>query len=210
MDGVLADSEPVYHAAMQTALAPLGYEVTEKHQRDLMGRSPEDTWEYFREAFGIEGSLDPVRQAYDMELQQQLSRINRPLPGVRDLIGALRQRGVPVAVASSSTPSWMQALLTGLGLDGAFDAVVSGAEVEHPKPAPDIYREAAARFGVSPERCIAIEDTPPGLAAANAAGMLSVQVRSSSTAWPPQPSAAIVLESLEDFDLRLLAADGSL
>jgi beta-phosphoglucomutase-like phosphatase (HAD superfamily) len=76
--------------------------------------------------------------------------------------------------------------------------------VAHPKPAPDIYVEAARRLGKTPERCIAIEDTPTGLASAKAAGMLTVQVRSSSTAWPPQPDAAIVLKSLREFDLSLV------
>jgi beta-phosphoglucomutase-like phosphatase (HAD superfamily) len=85
-----------------------------------------------------------------------------------------------------------------------FDALVSATMVEHPKPAPDIYVEAARRLGTAPERCIAIEDTPTGLASAKAAGMLTVQVRSSRSAWPPQPDADVVLETLREFDLGLV------
>ena len=204
MDGVLADSEPVYHAAMQAVLAPLGHEVTGEHQRAVMGHSIEDTWAYLRRTFALEGPLDALVAAYDAELLQRLAQLHDPLPGVRELVGALRERGVPIAVASSSLPAWIEALLGGLALDDAFDALVSASMVERPKPAPEIYVEAARRLGQPPERCIAIEDTPTGLASANAAGMLTVQVRSSSTAWPPQPDADVVLDTLRDFDLALL------
>jgi HAD superfamily hydrolase (TIGR01509 family) len=207
MDGVLADSEPVYYAAMKVVLEPMGHQVTEAHQRDMMGHSIEDTWAYLQRTFGLEGPLDALVQAYDQELIRQLALINEPLPGVRELATELRSRGVPIAVASSSLPSWIEALLTGIGLRDAFDALVSATMVEHPKPAPDIYVEAARRLGKSPERCIAIEDTPTGLASAKGAGMLTVQVRASSTAWPPQPDADIVLETLREFDLGLMARD---
>ncbi len=205
MDGVLADSEPVYFAAMQDVLAPLGYEVTEEHQRAIMGHSIQDTWAYLQETFALEGPLDALVEAYDRDLIRRLGELHEPLPGVRELIFDLRQRGVPIAVASSSLPSWIQALLGGLGLQGAFDALVSATMVANPKPAPDIYIEAARRLGKTPERCIGIEDTPTGMKSAKGAGMLTVQVRSSSTAWPPLEDADIVLQSLQQFDLSLLA-----
>jgi HAD superfamily hydrolase (TIGR01509 family) len=204
MDGVLADSEPVYFAAMQVVLAPMDLRVTEADQRAVMGHSIEDTWVYLRQRFGLEGPLDDLVQAYDQELIRQLALVNEPLPGVRELTATLKQRGVPIGVASSSLPAWIEALLGGLGLHDAFDALVSATMVERPKPAPDIYVEAARRLGKAPHRCIAIEDTPTGLASAKAAGMLTVQVRASSTAWPPQPEADVVLESLREFELGLV------
>ena len=206
MDGVLADSEPVYYAAMQAVLAPLGFEVTDADQRAVMGHSIEDTWAYLRSKFAIEGPLDDLVRAYDEELIRRLAQLHETLPGVREIVSALRERGVPIALASSSLPAWIEALLGGLGLDDAFDALVSATMVPHPKPAPDIYVEAARRLGKPPQRCIAIEDTPTGLASAQGAGMLTVQVRSSSTAWPPQPDADIVLMTLREFDLGLVAA----
>jgi beta-phosphoglucomutase-like phosphatase (HAD superfamily) len=78
--------------------------------------------------------------------------------------------------------------------------------VEHPKPAPDIYLEAAHRLNRPPQRCIAIEDTPTGLASAKAAGMFTIQVRASSTAWEPLPDADIVVGTLRDFDLSLVGS----
>jgi HAD superfamily hydrolase (TIGR01509 family) len=205
MDGVLADTEPIYHHAMQLVLQPFGARIDEQQQRDMMGRSIEDTWAYLAAAFDLEGPLDDLIAAYDSELRRQLALVRETLPGVRELIAELRQRTIPVAVASSSLPEWIDALLGGLNLANAFDAAVSAREAARPKPAPDVYLLAAERLGTEASRCIAIEDTPTGLASARAAGMLAVQVRAASTAFPPLAEAHLVLDTLESFDLSLVS-----
>jgi HAD superfamily hydrolase (TIGR01509 family) len=205
MDGVLADSEPVYYRAMRDVLAPLGKQITDDHQRAIMGHSIEDTWRYLAQTFDLTGPLDTLVQMYDVELRRLLLQVHEALPGVRELIAGLRERRVPIAVASSSLPEWIDALLNGLGLAHAFDALVSASMVQHPKPAPDIYLEATRRLGSEPGQTIGIEDTPTGLASAKAAGLFTVQVRSASSAFEPQPDADLVLESLRDFDLGLVA-----
>ena len=207
MDGVLADSEPVYYTAMQDVLAPLGIEISDEHQRNVMGTSIENTWRYFAETFLLEGPLDPYVEEYDLQLRRLLGELHEPLPGVRELIAALKQRSVPIAVASSSIPEWIGALLGGLGLQDAFDAAVSAREAGASKPAPDVYLLAAQRLNANPSRCIAIEDTPTGLASAKAAGMFVVQTRSASSAFPPLEGADLVLDSLEDFPISLLDAN---
>lgn len=204
MDGVIADSEPVYYEAINAVLAPLGKSFTPQLQRAIMGHGVAETWAVVAKELALEGPLDGLVDAYDRELCRRLALVRETLPGVRELIAALRGRSVPVGLASSSWPGWIDALLRGVGLEDAFDARVSAIEVAHGKPAPDVYLLAAERLGVAPERCIAIEDTPTGLAAAAAAGMLAVQVRASSTAFPPLPEADVVLETLESFDLGLL------
>jgi len=203
MDGVIADSEPVYYDAINVVLAPIGKRMTPELQRAVMGHGVAETWDVLQRELGLDGPLDALVQAYDRELCRQLALVDETLPGVRELIAALRERRLPVALASSSWPGWIDALLAGTRLAGAFDALVSAKEVAHGKPAPDIYLLAAERLGVAPERCVAIEDTPTGIAAAKAAGMLAVQVRAASTAFPPLPAADLVLPTLRDFDLSL-------
>jgi HAD superfamily hydrolase (TIGR01509 family) len=192
---------------MNDVLNPLGHKVTDEHQRALMGHSIEDTWLYLQQAFKLKGPLDLLVEMYDMELRRLLLQVHETLPGVRELIAELRRRSVPIAVASSSLPEWIEALLTGLGLHQSFDTLVSATMVEHPKPAPDIYIEAARRLGVAPGQTIGIEDTPTGLASANAAGLFTIQVRASSTAFEPLPDADLVLDTLRDFDLSLVAKE---
>jgi len=210
MDGVLADSEPVYVAAIDAVLASHGKKMDRALHEKITGHGVHATWETLIEAMYLPGSVADYLDAYDRELRVRLAAVRNALPGVKTLIGSLKERGVPIAVASSSWLAWVDALLTGIGLRDAFDAVASATEVENPKPAPDLYLLAASRIGVASEQCIAIEDTPTGLNAARAAGMLAIQVRSASTAFRPLPEADIVLDSLEDFDLGLLDVGGAL
>ena len=206
MDGVLADSEPVYHEAMNAVLDSLGKVVTDELQRKMIGKGVGDTWAILQQELALEGPVGGLIDAYDRELCRMLAEVKTPLPGVAELVQELRTRNVPLGLASSSWPAWIEALLGGIGLTGCFDAVVSATMVAHSKPAPDIYLLAASRLGVEPESCIAIEDTPTGLVAAKAAGMLGVQVRSASTAFDPLPQADIVLASLLEFDKGLLSS----
>jgi len=83
---------------------------------------------------------------------------------------------------------------------------VSAREAGASKPAPDVYLLAAQRLNADPGRCIAIEDTPTGIASAKAAGMFAVQTRSASSAFPPLEAADLVLDSLLDFPMSLLDA----
>ena len=206
MDGVIADSEPVYYQAFNAVLNPRGKFVTPELHLQAMGHGVEETWRILADSLDLGGDdYEPLVREYDAYLCQALAEVHDTLPGVRELINALRTRNVPLGLASSSWPGWIEALSRGTNLTGCFDATVSRVEVPHGKPAPDVYIETAKRLKVPPGQCIAIEDTPTGLAAAVAAGMFAVQVRSSSTAFLPQPNAHLVLDSLLDFDLAIVS-----
>src|SRR3970282_2185561 len=128
-----------------------------------------------------------------------------PLPGIGRRISELKRLGVPIAVASASLRAWVDATLRGLGLEDAFDTTVSASDVAAAKPAPDLSLAAAERLGVAPERCLAVEDTLAGVRSAKAAGMFAVQLRAASTALPPLAEADLVLDSLLQFDVSVLA-----
>jgi pseudouridine-5'-monophosphatase len=204
MDGVLADSEPIYAAAVDAVLETQGKTLDADLHRRMMGHGVHSTWQILIEALNLPGGVADYIDTYDAELRRRLALHREALPGVRELIQSLQANAVPFAVASSSWLAWVEALLGGIGLRDSFTALASATEVEHPKPAPDLYLLAAERLGVAPAECIAIEDTPTGLTAAKAAGMFAVQVRSASTAFPPLPEADLVLDSLLDFDMGLL------
>jgi HAD superfamily hydrolase (TIGR01509 family) len=204
MDGVIADSEPTYLEAINVLLAPTGHRMSEAQYEEIIGTSTEHTWRTITEAFGLEGTMEDHIRSYNEILLDLLRRPREPLPGVRELLAELRRLRIPAALATSSCKSWAEAILQATGLDGAFDAVVWREMAEHPKPAPDLFLRAAELVEVEPARCIVVEDTSPGLEAAKAAGMLAVQVRSASTALPPQPHADLVLDSLEQFPRELV------
>jgi len=205
MDGVLADSEPLYLAGINQVLEAYGVELTPAENEETIGTTVEVTWSKVIERFSLppEAYEECVRR-YDHAMETLLREPQEPLPGVRPLLAELRRRGTPYALASSAWPNWIASLLAATSLEDSFDVIVSRTMVEHGKPAPDIFLYSAERLGVAPERCIVLEDTPTGIAAAKAAGMYAVQMRAASTAFPPLPEADLVLESLEDFPFSLL------
>jgi len=205
LDGVLWDGEPLYHEAFNVVLAPLGHRVSEDDYNQVIGQSVEACWEWMWERFKLAEPPASFLPAYDRAVLQLLEQPVEPLPGVRSLISELKRLGVPIAVASASLRAWVDATLRGLALEEAFDATVSASEVESAKPAPDLYLTAAARLGVAPERCLAVEDTLAGVRSAKAAGMFAVQLRAASTALPPLDEADLVLDTLEGFNFSLLA-----
>jgi len=108
----------------------------------------------------------------------------------------------PVAIGSSSHPAVIAAALAATGLTDTFGVVVSSDEVEHGKPAPDVYLEVARRLGVAPASALVVEDSRNGVLAAKAAGMTVVLVPNHSV--PPLPGTAeladLVLDRLADLD----------
>lgn len=203
LDGVLWDGEPLYHEAFNIVLAPYGRQVTEEEYTNIIGYSVESAWEWVIQRFQLREPPAHFHSLYDEAVLKLLERPVEPLPGALTVIRELRRRGIPVGLASASLRQWVDATVRGLGLDEAFDAVVSASEVQRAKPAPDLYLEAARRLGVPPERCVAVEDTATGIAAAKAAGMFALQVRAASTALPPLPDADRVIEDYSQFDFGL-------
>jgi len=206
MDGVLADSEPAHFAAMNAVLGRYGCSLNHEQHARQMGMGFEPSLRATIEDSGVPLAVEELAALYAPAVLEEIARSCEPLPGAVELVQRLRELGVSIALASSSLPSWIEATLAAIGLTAHFDAVVSGQSVANPKPAPDIYLRAAELLGLEPGRCIAVEDSPTGLRSIRAAGMLAVQVRSASSAFPPQAEADIVLGSLEAFDLSLLAS----
>jgi HAD superfamily hydrolase (TIGR01509 family) len=205
MDGVLADTEPSFLAGINEVLAGHGLHLSEGENVALMGTTVEVTWGTIVDKFGLQGKYEELVRRYDETMERLLREPREPLPGVRPLLAELRRRAVPFAIASSAWPNWIASLLQATGLDGSFDVVVSSTMVEHGKPAPDVYLYTAEKLAMPPEQCIALEDTPSGIASAKAAGMYTIQMRSASTAFPPLPAADLTLDSLADFPFDLLA-----
>ena len=88
----------------------------------------------------------------------------------------LRDAQLPTAIASSAPARWVIGAVERLGIGPLFGAIVTGDQVAHRKPAPDVYLEAALRLGVEPRWCVAVEDSSPGIAAARAAGMKAIAI----------------------------------
>ena len=122
-------------------------------------------------------------------------------PGLERLIAGLAAIGVPMALASASTLAEIGAVTGALGLGGVLRGVASGEEVTRSKPAPDVYLLAIERLGAGPAGVVAIEDSATGVAAAVAAGLVCVAVRTAVTHGHDFGQAALIVSSLEELDV---------
>ena len=210
LDGVLIDTEPLYLKAGNLLVQQDGaLPITDQESKDvLLGTTVEETW---RRIIGLRGLVHPLQyylDRYDDAVRQVLKVDMVPQPGVLDLIRESKERDLPIGVASSSLRSWIQIKLEAIGLADAFDLLVGGDEVAHGKPEPDIYIKAAQGLGVPTDECVAIEDSPTGIAAAVASGAYTVAVWTESTDGLDVSQANTFLRSLEQFDLSMLKSAG--
>jgi HAD superfamily hydrolase (TIGR01509 family) len=203
MDGLLVDSEPLWFLAESAVMARLGADWGPTDQHALVGGSLGSTVEYL-----IAKAAKPADPAavgrWLIETMVDLVS-TRPLivlPGAADLVGEVQAAGLPHALVTSSVPAVADAVLG--RLDVRFDVVITAADVTHTKPDPEGYLLAAAKLGVDPRRCIALEDSPNGVAAAEAAGFRAVAVP--SVVPVPGRPGRVVLATLAGVTLAELGA----
>ncbi|GGW64674.1 HAD family hydrolase [Streptomyces caelestis] len=172
LDGTLVDSEPNYYEAGRQTLTEHGvpdFSWTD-HER-YVGISTQETVADWKERYDLRASVEELFTAKNRRYLELARSSTRAYPEMRRFVELLAAEGVPMAVASGSSPEAIEAVLAGTGLDAHLRTVVSADEVAHGKPAPDVFLEAARRLGADPAACVVLEDAAPGAAAAHAAGM---------------------------------------
>jgi HAD superfamily hydrolase (TIGR01509 family) len=178
MDGLLLDTETLWHAAEVELFRRHGGEFTWDDKMAVIGTSFAITAEYFARR------LDLPRERGDALVEEMIGLMHDLVrrqvdarPGAVELVHALRSRnGVRLGLASNSPRFLVDDALATARLADAFETIVTSDDVEHPKPAPDIYLLACARLGVDPSDALALEDSPSGIAAAKAAGLTCIAV----------------------------------
>jgi len=173
-DGTLVDSEPLSGETWRRVTQPFGYEITDEDLAEVVGFPYVRTHAFFASRVAL-----PAPEALLPELNRVLfALIDERLEVFADAVTAveeLRAQGVRIAVASSSVRERLDRTLAHAGL--AFEVTIAGDEVEHGKPAPDMFLRAAERLALPPEACVVVEDSPPGVAAGLAAGMPTLGVQ---------------------------------
>ena len=193
-DGLLLDTEPCWTRAERSVFERHGHAFGLEAKRALVGTAPETAARVLERLLELPGRGEELSaELYALALEE-IAAGAEPRPGAVELLRGLGRRR-PVAVASNSPRSHLLAGLTRTGLVDAFDVVLGVEEVAEPKPAPDLYLRACELLGVTPMRSVALEDSPPGVAAARAAGLYVLGVPS---VIGVELEADAVFESLAD------------
>jgi HAD superfamily hydrolase (TIGR01509 family) len=207
LDGVLIDSEPVWEEVRRGLVAERGGRWTPDAQRKIMGMSTQEWASYLSKDLGVGFPPDEVAA---LVIDRMAARYRERIPLMPGAVGAVRLLAGhwPLGLASSSPPVLIETVLDAAGLRSCFQVTMSTEQVPHGKPAPDIYLAVAARLGVPPAGCAAVEDSSNGLRSAAAAGLRVIAVP--HPRYPPDPdalaAASLVLPGLAELTPDAVAA----
>lgn len=197
MDGTLIDSEELHWISWRDTMAKEGRSITREQFLSSFGQRNDSVIPRWLGVAATPERINSISQAKD-ELFRQLVRKNgiSPLPGVKNWVHRLHERGWLQAIASSAPRANIEVVLEALAATHCFQGIVSAEDVRRGKPDPEVYLTAASRVGVSPHSCVVVEDATAGVEGAHSAGMRSIGVSRNGKRLP----ADMVVQSLDLLD----------
>jgi HAD superfamily hydrolase (TIGR01509 family) len=204
LDGTLLDSERLWDRALQELAARLGGTLSGPARQAMIGRNSTESMAVLYQDLGTP-ARDPVADSQFLteRMIELFATDLRWRPGAAELVTRVRAAGLATALVTSTRRRQVEVALDGLLGRDTFDAVVCGDEVTRPKPHPESYLTAAARIGRPIRRCVAIEDSPTGVASALAAGATVVGVPGEVPL--PAGTGAHLVAGLAELDVPYLA-----
>ncbi len=179
MDGTLLDTETLYRDSFMAAADSLGIVVPATVYEGLVGIATRERGPILQQRCGRDFPWEALRDAYYRLRAERLRDGLRVKPGVMALLQYFEELNLRKAIATTASRKTAEAHLQATGLWRRFDVIVTRDDVERGKPYPDAFASAAREMGVSPRRCLALEDSEPGITAAWLAGMLPMMVTDS-------------------------------
>ena len=206
MDGLLIDSEPLWHLAAKEALDSMGIPLDEAAYATTIGLRTREFLDHWFRRYKVDLALAPQTEERITQRVIELVRTKGQLmPGVEASLALVRHEGFRVGLATSSPLELVEAMLDRTGLHGAFDEIRSAALLPYGKPHPQVYLDCAAALSAAPIGCICLEDSFNGMIAAKAARMKCIVVPEPSVFHQDRWHAAdLKLFSLESLDQAVL------
>lgn len=199
MDGVLLDSEPLHDIVVSEVCRKFGRDVDRSELGQYVGTSSLEMWTEMRLDFDIDADVDTlVNMQWETIIEMLDTSGIGPSVGLIELMEELYERGVYMAIASSSREDFIEAVMDHLGIRKYISEVTQGFEVEHGKPEPDIYLLAAKKAGVLPANCLVIEDSTAGVGAGVAAGMYTIGYDNPTSNGQDIAKADMIVDSLTE------------
>ena len=204
-DGLIIDTETPEFETWRDEFASRGVTLELSEWSKCVGAGPE-AWSVFshlEELLGVPIDQQEVADSRHRRFQECLPHL-KPREGLSELLAEIKAAEIPFGIASSSEMWWVSQHLAASGLLDEFSVIVTRDQVAQPKPAPDLYLEATRRLSADPSRCVAIEDSKNGIAAARAAGMAVVAVPNPVTETFDLTAASLRVTSLSELSLHNL------
>jgi HAD superfamily hydrolase (TIGR01509 family) len=177
MDGTLLDTERVYFDSLVTALGAFGYtDNVEALCHAMVGLPGPDCEAMLQARYGESFPLADINKAFIARRDEMFEAALPLKSGAVELLDALQKSECPMAIVTSSSRRTTEAHLTLAGIRERFETILTRDDVTRGKPSPDLYLLAASRLGVSPEFCVAVEDSNHGVTSAHAAGTITIMV----------------------------------
>ncbi|MAT68997.1 MAG: hydrolase [Planctomycetaceae bacterium] len=200
------NTEDLYQQVGAEVLARRGKQITGELLDEMMGRKSLLALQVMIDWHELDDTPEELAAESAEIFTDLLPAQLAPMPGLLDLLAALEAAGIPKGIATSSGRAFVSRVLELSELAERFQFVLASEDIEHGKPAPDVYLLAAERHGVAPGEMLVLEDSQIGCRAAVAAGAFAVAVPSGRSVAHEFPGAAIIAKSLQD--PRIAAALG--
>lgn len=198
LDGLMFNSEELYHEVGATILARRGKQITGELLDQMMGRQAHVALRVMIDWHGLDATpAELAAESAEIFVELLPARL-QPMPGLLNLLAALEAAGIPKAIGTSSSRAFVDMALGLFNLAPRFNFLITAEDVAHGKPAPDIYLLATERHGVTPAEMMVLEDSQNGCAAAVAAGAYTVAVPHGQSMQHQFPGVRFIATSLAD------------
>ena len=199
MDGVLVDSQPFHFEVDRAVLASCGHEASLETVQNYAGMSNVNRWAKYKRDFNLDASVETLIATHVRSIMERLDAAElQAIPHIPELLEMLKEKGLRLAVASSSSYDFIYKMLDKLGIRGAFAVVLSGEDMPNSKPAPDIFLRAAELLGSAPSACVVIEDSASGVQASVAADIRCVGFRNANSGAQDLTGASVVIDDFAE------------
>lgn len=175
-DGLMFDTEKVWQANWKMVADEMGITLPEEFKNEICGSDGQHTLDVIQKYYHVEDGSEIRKRVIKNVSDDEVSKPIEMKPGLLEILDMFKRNGVKMAVASSSPKELILLNLKRSNLEGYFETVVSGKEVDHGKPAPDVFLLAAARLGLDPKECYVFEDAFNGVEAGVSSGAKTIMV----------------------------------
>jgi HAD superfamily hydrolase (TIGR01509 family) len=203
MDGVIIDSEPLHFESHKLTMRDFGIEITDDELYNYMGISNSVMWKDFSKKYRLSCSVTELLEHQKKHNKYLFeSKKLEPIKGIQELLDKLVCDNIKIALASSSSKVFIKMILNNLNIIKFFIVIVSGEEVQHSKPSPEIFIKTAKLLNIYTSNCLVIEDSEHGIKAAKLAGMKCIGFKNPNSGNQRLNLADTIVDSIGGIDYK--------